>query len=199
MKTRKTSSKNDNNGDYKVDVGNGDDDDDDDDDVLLAKEEFLMERCYLSDCIIEQAKEDSNNLIPKPKESSLFYTNTKLVTRTSVHELTSFLLTNKQRTVTRKDIHDNLSNEDKENKINEEDDTETIQNNICSCGLCWLNLIFIPMTTKFQSSMAVISILQITQEPAFQMPQQYLHERGWPKQPKQIQMYGKKYKNESYK
>ena len=97
MKKRKASRKNDNDGDYEVDVGNGNGDDDDD--VLLDKEDFDMERRYLSDCIIERAKEDSSNLIPlpKPKESSLFYTNTKLVTRTSVHELTSFLSTDKQK------------------------------------------------------------------------------------------------------
>ena len=92
---RKTRSKENNNEDYEKD----DDNDDDDDDVLLYKDEFLMERQYLSDCIIERAKEDSSNLIPlpKPRESSLFYTNTKLITRICVRELTSFFQpTNKE-------------------------------------------------------------------------------------------------------
>ena len=163
-----------------------------------------MERRYLSDCIIEQAKEDSSNLIPfpKPKESSLFYTNTKLVTRIRVRELTSFSSTDKQRTVTRKDNDDNLSDEG--NKINEDIDTATIdktsRNDIRSRGLR-LALSYI------HSNDNQISILNGSDENipdysranSFQMPQQFLRKRGWARRPKQGQMYGKKYMDESYK
>ena len=57
---RKTSSKKNNNEDYE----NDDDNDDDDDDVLLNEDEFRMERRYLSDCIIERAKEDYQVTVP---------------------------------------------------------------------------------------------------------------------------------------
>ena len=61
----------------------------------------------------------------------------------------------------------------------------------------WLNLIFIPMTTKFQFHGSDANIPDYLKASLFQMPQQFLRERGWAKRLKQGQMYGKKYMNES--